>query len=207
MRIVKQSVKLIGLMRPVDGESPPGQLIERAGRVCWKSEDRITEDSHKEFVDRICNQYGHESVAEHSGATFHIVTNRAIGNELVRHRIASYSQESTRYCNYSKDKFGGVSFIEPEFTDKKNQQNWLNLMEQIEQSYLAMIKNGVKPEVARDVLPLCLKTEIVATMNFRSWKHFLNLRSSPKAHYQIRELANLIKSDLLKVAPEYFQGE
>jgi thymidylate synthase (FAD) len=204
MRIVKQSAELIGLMRPTDTLSPPGKLIERAGRVCWKSEDRITEDSHVDFVDRICNQYGHESVAEHSSATFHLVTNRAIANELVRHRIAAYSQESTRYCNYSKDKFGGVAFIEPEFSNQELRDRWYNLMVQIEQQYLSMVQQGVKPEVARDILPLCLKTEIVATMNFRSWKHVIELRTSPKAHYQIQELIGLVKKDLLKVAPEYF---
>lgn len=184
--------------------------IERAGRTCYKSEDNISEESAKRFVSSIIKR-GHESVIEHEKITIRVICDRGVTHELVRHRIASYSQESTRYCNYCNDKFGQeITFIEPCFfnsdteQDKKNKQIWLDSMQQIENNYNALIKNGAKPEEARAILPNSLKTEIVVTMNLRAWRHFLKLRTDKAAHPQIREIASMILTELKEKLPTIF---
>jgi thymidylate synthase (FAD) len=165
--------------------------IEKAGRVCYKSEDKITSDSSKEFIRKIL-QSGHESVIEHEKITVKIVCDRGVSHEIVRHRIASYSQESTRYCNYSKDKFGNeLTLIRPFFwqNDPEKYTIWKETMQVIENNYNKLISQGAKPEEARSILPNSLKTEIVVTMNLREWRHFFKLRTSAEAHPQMREIA------------------
>lgn len=173
--------------------------LEAAGRTCWKSEDKTTDTSYCTFIEGILSK-NHESVIEHHNITVRIITDRGVTHELVRHRLASYSQESTRYANYSKDKFGNeITVVLPvEFYDIDNTNTmlvaryneWYNAMECCEKSYLAMITQfGAQPQLARSVLPNSLKTEIVVTMNLRSWRHFFELRSSNAAHPQIRDLA------------------
>jgi len=130
-------------------------------------------------------------------------------HEFVRHRLASYSQESSRYCNYSKAKFGGeITVIEPpglaEMGTGFNRDQWRLSVETAERCYLNMIEHGCKPEIARSVLPTCLKTEFVVTANFREWLHFIKLRTSPKAHPQMREVAGLIRDLLVIECPEVF---
>ncbi len=164
--------------------------IEQIGRVCYKSEDRITEDSSERFVRKIIRN-GHESVIEHEKVTVRIICDRGVSHEIVRHRIASYSQESTRYCNYCNDKFGNeLTFVRPYFwlDDKKKYDIWINAMEQSEKAYLNLIKLGATPQEARSVLPNSLKTEIIVTMNLREWRHFFILRTSSKAHPQMRQI-------------------
>lgn len=167
--------------------------IERAGRVCYKSESNINETSAINFIKSILKN-GHESVIEHESITLRIICDRGVSHEIVRHRIASYSQESTRYCNYSNDKFGNqLTFIKPSFWDSKenNQkyQIWIETMELIERNYIKLIELGATAQEARAILPNSLKTEIVMTMNLREWRHFLKLRTSLKAHPQMREIA------------------
>jgi thymidylate synthase (FAD) len=164
--------------------------IEKAGRVCYKSEDKITSDSSKEFIRKIL-QSGHESVIEHEKITVKIVCDRGVSHEIVRHRIASYSQESTRYCNYSKDKFGNeLTLIRPFFwqDDPEKYSIWKETMQVIENNYNKLISQGARPEEARSILPNSLKTEIVITMNLREWRHFFKLRTSGEAHPQMREI-------------------
>ena len=164
--------------------------IELAGRVCYKSEERITSDSALGFVQRIL-QRGHESVLEHEKVTVRIICDRGISHEIVRHRIASYSQESTRYCNYTLDKFQNeLTFIRPFFWNEETEKFhiWKETMSVIEQNYFALIHSGATPQEARSVLPNSLKTEIVVTMNLREWRHFFKLRASPFAHPQMQEL-------------------
>lgn len=187
------------------------QAIERAGRTCYKSEHLISTDSAKRFVKNIISR-GHESVIEHEKITIRIICDRGVSHEIVRHRIASYSQESTRYCNYCNDKFGNeLTFIEPCFfnsdseQDKKNKQIWLDTMEQIEKNYNMLIDNGAKPEEARAILPNSLKTEIVVTMNLRAWRHFLKLRTDKAAHPQIREISDMILKELKEKLPTIFE--
>jgi thymidylate synthase (FAD) len=173
---------------------PDGQTIlkniELAGRICYKSEDMITEESAKKFVQRILKS-GHHSVIEHANITVRFVCDRGITHELVRHRLASYSQESTRYANYSKNKFGReITVIKPLFWEESSTKYsiWKAAMENAEKAYMELIDAGAPPEQARSVLPNSLKTEIVVTCNIREWRHIFSLRCSKQAHPQIREI-------------------
>ena len=202
MRIIEPSVELVddfdaaAIMRK----------IERAGRVCYKSEGNIKDGSAEKFIRGIIKR-GHESVIEHASVSFKIVCDRGVTHELVRHRIASYSQESSRYCDYSAGKFGGeLTFIKPCFwsEDDENFQLWRETMELIEKNYLAMRAAGAKPEQARSILPNSLKTEIFVTMNLRELRHFLKLRTAPAAHPQMREIALKIYQILVEKLPAVF---
>lgn len=185
------------------------QQIESAGRTCYKSENNITEDSSKRFIANLIKR-GHESVLEHGVISVKITCDRGILAELTRHRIASYSVESTRYVNYQE----GITVIEPCFweEDKKNTdtdlddkyQCWLRTIEFIEQSYKMLIKFGATPEEARTILPNSLKTEIVVTTNIRIWRHILKLRSGQGVHPQFIEIVRLLLKKFNKVLPEIF---
>ncbi len=182
------------------------QKLERCGRVCYKSEDKITEGSAEKFIGMILKS-GHESVLEHEKLTVKFICDRGVTHEIVRHRIASYSQESTRYCNYSKDKFGNeLTFIRPCFwaDDSKEYAVWKQAMEEIEKTYVKLISLGAKPEEARSILPNSLKTEIVCTMNLREWRHFFRLRTAERAHPQIREISVALLDELKKRIPVIF---
>jgi len=182
------------------------QKLERCGRVCYKSEDKITEGSAEKFIGMILKS-GHESVLEHEKLTVKFICDRGVTHEIVRHRIASYSQESTRYCNYSKDKFGNeLTFIRPCFwtDDSEEYAVWKQAMEEIEKTYVKLISLGAKPEEARSILPNSLKTEIVCTMNLREWRHFFRLRTAERAHPQIREISVALLDELKKRIPVIF---
>jgi len=177
--------------------------IEAAGRVCYKSEDKINDTSSELFVKSIINR-GHESVIEHEKITVSIICDRGVSHEIVRHRIASYSQESTRYCNYSNDKFGNeLTFIKPCFWKESDPcyALWKEQMQPIENTYFQLISAGALPQEARSVLPNSLKTEIVVTMNLREWRHFFRLRTAPGAHPQMREIANKMLDDFKNRVP------
>lgn len=181
-------------------------MIEKAGRVCYKSEDLIKEGSAEKFIKNIIKR-GHESVIEHISISAIIFTDRATSHQIVRHRIASYSQESQRYCNYSKDKFNNeITFIEPVFLDEDSaiKSAWLNAMNNAAKSYFELIALGAKPEQARTVLPNSTKTELVMTMNLREWRHFLKLRTSKEADPQIREIAKMLLVQLNDYLPVIF---
>ena len=181
--------------------------IEQYGRVCYKSEDKIKSDSAAPFIRRIIKS-GHESVIEHEKLPVKIVCDRGVTHEIVRHRIASYSQESTRYCNYSQDKFGNeLTFIKPCFWDETSlaYEIWKDQMQEIERNYFALIDTGASPEQARSILPNSLKTEIVVTMNLREWRHFFLLRTSVRAHPQMREVAIPLLQQMQKLLPPIFE--
>lgn len=180
--------------------------IEVYGRVCYKSENSITQDSAAKFIQMLIKN-GHESVLEHEKITVKFVCDRGVSHEIVRHRIASYSQESTRYCNYHNDKFGNeLTLIKPCFWSEEQEQYkiWENLMANIEQNYNLLISLGAKPEEARSILPNSLKTEIIVTMNIREMRHFLKLRTSSKAHPQMREIACALLQELQEKLPVLF---
>lgn len=182
------------------------QRLERTGRICYKSEGKITETSYAPFL-RSLLQRGHESVIEHACLSVLIVCDRGVSHEIVRHRIASYSQESTRYCNYTNEKFGSeLTFIKPCFwaEDDPNYRIWEEQMRQAEQAYNALIAAGASPQEARSVLPNSLKTEIVVTMNLREWRHFFRLRTAPAAHPQMREMAELLLEAFRNGVPVIF---
>lgn len=185
-------------------ENPISMLkrLERAGRISHKSEDNITEDSYKSFLKMLI-KLGHESVLEHATLTVHAITERGISHEIVRHRIGSYTQESTRYCNYANDKFDGeLTLIASD--DILDDSYALECLLYTETCYKHLIKKGIRPEMARDILPNCLKTEIIMTYNIRSWRHFFKERLNKNAHPKIRELAMLILKDFHQNIPVLF---
>ncbi len=180
--------------------------IERIGRVCYKSEEKITDDSAEKFIETIIRS-GHESVIEHEKISVRFICDRGVSHEIVRHRIASFSQESTRYCNYYKDKFGKeLTLIKPLFWEENSEEYelWLQTMQTIEKAYNRMIEMGVKPQEARSILPNSLKTEIIVTMNLREWRHFFRLRTSLKAHPQMREVACALLDKFKEKIPVVF---
>jgi len=186
MRIIPPSHEIIAMP---DGANLV-RTIELAGRTCYKSEDKITDDSAERFVKMIIKS-GHESVIEHSSASVRFICDRGVTHELVRHRIAAFSQESTRYCNYSKDKFGDeITVIRPLFFEPESPAyaRWEKAMQEAETAYMELLGAGAKPEEARSVLPNSLKTEIVMTANLREWRHVFRLRCARRAHPQIREI-------------------
>ena len=190
MKVIEPSVYL---EQKLDADSIM-RHIEKAGRVCYKSEGHISDNSAENFIKKILIQ-GHESVIEHVSVTFHVVCDRGVTHEIVRHRIASYSQESTRYCNYSQDKFGKeLTFIKPCFWNEgsDNYALWKALMLDIEKKYFELLDKGATPQQARSILPNSLKTEIIITMILREWRHFLKLRTSKEAHPQMRQVAIMI---------------
>ena len=183
------------------------EIIERAGRVCYKSEEKISKGSSEKFIKGIIKR-GHESVIEHCSITVKFICDRGVSHEIVRHRIARYSQESTRYCNYSKDQFGNeITVIKPCFWDESspNYLIWKKQMESIEKAYFDLLSNGAKPEEARSILPNSLKTEIVVTMNLREWRHFFKLRTSRRAHPQMREVAIMLLENFKTTLPTVFE--
>lgn len=194
------------ILTPINGNRIL-QSIELAGRVCYKSEDRITEGSALKFVKMIMDpSRRHESVIEHESISVRIIGNRGLTHELVRHRIASYSQESTRYCNYSKDKHEGQLKIMDcrEWLTEAQAAMWEDAMEYAERSYLTLISVGVKPQIARGVLPIDLKTEIVVTANLREWRHIFSMRTAKGAHPHIRTVMRGILRDFREEIPVLF---
>lgn len=194
MILVKPSFEILNVNASLE-------LIERAGRTCYKSESKVGEFHTAEFIQSIIKR-GHESVIEHSSVMVKIICDRGVTHEIVRHRLASYSQESTRYCNYG----GGVTFVIPPWTSFLEgeyhhifcakwdipfnaEQVWFSSMLDHEDQYIALLDLGWTPQQARSVLPNSLKTEIVMTANLREWRHFFKLRCTPAAHPQMREIA------------------
>lgn len=180
--------------------------IELCGRVCYKSESKIKEGSAEKFVTAIIRN-GHESVIEHVSFTVKFIVDRGVSHEMVRHRLASYSQESTRYCNYSKDDFQSeITFIEPYYLAEGSPgwMEWMLAMEAAEKAYFNLLNIGHSPQEARAVLPNSLKTEVMMTANLREWRHFLKVRTSKAAHPQIREVAIPLLHELQRLIPVVF---
>lgn len=202
MNIIAPSVEILD---EINGEEIL-RKIEKIGRVCYKSENKISEDSAEKFIINILKS-GHESVIEHEKISVRIICDRGVSHEIVRHRIASYSQESTRYCNYSNERFGReLTVIKPVFWDEDTPEYniWLGVMNEIEEKYNRLIEMGAKPQEARSILPNSLKTEIIVTMNLREWRHFLKLRTAMGAHPQMREVALMILSKFKTEIPVFF---
>lgn len=199
MNIIKASVEF---MEPVDGGAILRHL-ERCGRVCYKSEGKIADGNAAKFL-RSLIQRGHESVLEHKSITVKFICDRGVSHEIVRHRIASYSQESTRYCNYGGT---GITVIAPSYLDRKSEayEDWEMAMRDAENAYMALLEAGHSPQEARAVLPNSLKTEVVMTANIREWRHFLRLRCSKAAHPQIREVALKLLEMMRQEMPVLFE--
>jgi thymidylate synthase (FAD) len=208
MILVKPSHKILFL------SSEPLKTIEAAGRTCYKSEGKITEDSAEKFVKMVVKQ-GHHSVIEHAFMSVRFICDRGVTHEIVRHRLAAYSQESTRYCNYK----GGVTFVIPpwvalgagEYTFVTAEQGivrpdwtWYRCMLEAERDYKDLLDYNWSPQQARSVLPNSLKTEIVMTANLREWMHVFKLRTSKAAHPQIRELMIPLLEEVKTLVPVIF---
>jgi thymidylate synthase (FAD) len=185
------------------------QKIEAAARTCYKSEGKIQEGSAAKLVAGLIKS-GHEAMLEHASVTVKFVVDRGISHELVRHRLASFAQESTRYCNYSKDDFGSeITFIIPDYLEYKSEgwNIWKESMKQAEDAYFKMLDFGLSPQQARAVLPNSLKTEVVMTANLREWRHFFKLRAlgtTGKPHPQMLEVAVPLLEDMKNLIPVVF---
>lgn len=180
--------------------------LERYARVCYKSEDKLRDEVNTSFLGGII-KHGHESVIEHEKITLMFITDRGITHEIVRHRVGSYSQESTRYCNYSNDKFGNeITVIDPFFYRNRPAEYalWEKACQEAEGNYFALLEAGSTPQEARSVLPNSLKTEIVVTYNLREWRHFLRLRCDKGAHPQVKEIAIPLLKYFKEILPTLF---
>lgn len=191
-------------------------FLEAAGRTCYKSEDRIGPNTAEPFVKKLVCDLKHESVIEHCSLSVRFIVDRGVSHEMVRHRLASFSQESTRYCNYGKK---GVVFIIPPWckvlegsygiggvppSSSMGDTLWFQSMWGASVSYELLLLQGWAPQQARAVLPNSLKTEVVMTANLREWRHVLTLRTSRAAHPQIREVMVPLLRDLQGVLPVVF---
>lgn len=202
MKIVDQSFELV-FFKTEDGLGAE-KIIERCARSCYKSEDRIGDGSEVVLLQNLIER-GHTAMLEFCDVLVNIVCDRGLANELVRHRIGSYAQESTRYCNYAKGKFGSeLTVVRQPDLEGAAYDVWVEAMKSAENHYLTLSGLGVKPEISRSVLPIATKTEIWAKYNIREWMHVLNLRCSPKAHPAIRALMLGILKDLNNKMPILF---
>ena len=203
MRVISPSFEIIN--RP-DGQEVLKHL-ELCGRVCYKSESGIGEGSAERLVRHMLSR-GHESPIEHYSVSVRVICDRGVSHEWVRHRLASYSQESTRYCNYSQDKFGNeLTFIKPYFAELHTAlySTWVIAMAEAEKAYFDLLDFGAKPEDARSVLPNSIKTEFICTMNLREWRHFFRLRCAPAAHPAMREISIPLLAEFREMLPVVFE--
>lgn len=207
MRLIKASYEILYM------NSEPLKLIEFAGRTCYKSEEKITPESAQKFVQKL-NDLKHYSVIEHSMLTIKFIIDRGISHELVRHRLASFSQESTRYCKYNDHLTfiipSWTGFLEGYYTEpityKCPGTEWHNALLEIEHRYKNLLSYKLSAQHARSILPNSLKTELVMTANFREWNHIFKLRTSPSAHPQMIEIMKPLKKELSTMYPEIFGG-
>lgn len=209
VRIVKPGYVIL---TPIDGEGILKQ-IEAIARTCYKSEDKITEGSAERMVRNLIKN-GHEAMLEHYSISVRFIVDRGVSHELVRHRVASFAQESTRYCNYSQDRFEHhITVIEPNFAEFEKddwitcREVWEDSCKTAEYAYFKLLEKGVTPQIARSVLPNSLKTEIVMTANLREWRHFFKLRAAGttgKPHPQMLEVTVPLLNELKSKIPIVF---
>lgn len=214
MKIIEQSVKVLFPRSLEEGEEEL-RRIEIAGRNCWRSEGKITDDSYLTFINNLIKR-GHESPLEFGEIMLDIMTSRDVLAEITRHRLASFAVESQRYVNESKDE-GGIKFIRPMFHtpfdpyhDYTNRdpiyeasRKWEDAMELAEDAYNRMIELGIKNQDARKVLPNSTACRIMMKINLRELRHIYALRSSPAAYPEMRELMRLLKIEVDKVYPGF----
>jgi len=209
MKVIEPYIEYILFHRP-EGLSME-ECLERAGRTCYKSEDKITDESAPKFV-RMLRKRGHHAMLEHAIATVKFVADRGLTHELVRHRLASFGQESTRYCNYSKGKFNSEITVvqQPGLEEHKFPRRralWVKAMEDAERHYFELIEAKVPPEIARSVLPIGLKAEIVMTANLREWRHVFKMRCDKYAHPIIRGLMLQVLARFNEEIPSVYEDQ
>lgn len=205
MKIIKPTFEIL---TPINKDEVLKHL-ETVARTCYKSEDKITEQSAPKMVKALIRSQ-HLAMIEHFSVSVKMTVDRGVSHEIVRHRVASYAQESTRYCNYNQGKFGNeITVIEPLFFEKGTPEYiiWEESCLQAEKAYNELIQLGHSPQEARSVLPNSLKTEIVVTMNLREWIHFFNLRAlgtTGAPHPQMKEIALMVLAEFSNQLPEIF---
>lgn len=210
MKVIEQGYEILNI------SDKPLQSMELSARLCYKSEDKTTDDSAETLIRSLIKS-GHDKILEFADITVKITTDRVCSHQLVRHSVGiSILQESQRYCNYSKDKFGhNVVFINPILSATENdiiylKENntayrlWENSCIKSELAYFDLLKTGIKAEMARLVLPNSTKTELIAKINFRALIHIFNLRCSPKAQPQIRALFIELRKEMQQLFPVIF---
>lgn len=184
------------------------QNLERACRTCYRSEGLITEGSYKRLLNNCINR-GHESILEHEKITIRMCCDVGVYKDLTRHRAGTaFSIESTRYCNYSKDKFtNNIKFIDPVFIqDENNYASWKEAMKHIEIYYMVMANNNAKPDELRMLLPHSTAAEVTMTCNIREWKHILDLRCSKMVHPSVRQVMIPLLLKFKETMPEIFDS-
>jgi thymidylate synthase (FAD) len=215
MKIVEQSYSILSPSTVGSSDyltaafAREAKLIEKAGRTAYKSEKKTTADSYDQFIRGLIKR-GHEAVIEFGSMAVKFVTDRGVSHELVRHRMCSFVQESTRYCNYDYDRFGReLTVIKPSTWDSwsESQQDWWEgSLKYAELNYLLMVQDDMQPGEARSVLPNSLKTEIVVRANFREWRHIFRLRALSKAaHPDMRALMLPLYADCRSLLPCVFE--
>lgn len=203
MKIIEPKVELIN----APDYTTLLSTVEQAGRTCYKSEDKITDGSAEKFVRNILKR-GHEAVIEHGSLTVRFICDRGVSHEIVRHRLAAYAQESTRYCSYDKNQFGSeITVIRPcTLADTDSPYRiWKRSCEHAEVAYFDLLNEGCTPQEARSVLPNSLKTEVVMTADLREIRHFLKLRCAMAAHPDMRVVANMLLTLLKQTYPVFFE--
>lgn len=203
MKIIEPSVELIN----APDYKTILTTIEAAGRTCYKSENKIMDGSAEKFVRGIIKR-GHEAVIEHGSLTVRFICDRGVSHEIVRHRLAAYCQESTRYCSYDKNQFGSeITVIRPSTFDTNTPvyRIWKHSCENAEVAYFDLLNEGCTPQEARSVLPNSLKTEVVMTADLREIRHFLKLRCAMAAHPDMRVVANMLLTLLKQTYPVFFE--
>lgn len=212
MKIIKPSFSVWENLEDPEVTNRMLLKLEEIGRTCYKSSSALSLESASKFI-RTLIENGHEAMLEHVNITVKFVVDRGVSHELVRHRMASFAQESTRYCNYSKDKFGNeLTFIKPFYLKKDDDPfsdygTWLSAMCACEDRYLELIHTGRSPQEARAVLPNSLKTEIWMTCNLREWRHVLKLRAAGttgKPHPQMAEVMVPLLEHFKNYLPDVF---
>ena len=202
MKIIKPSAQIISRVNRDDVLDH----LEVVGRTCYQSDPK---GDPGEFVKNLIKR-GHEAIIEHYSISVRFIVDRGISHEIVRHRLASFAQESTRYCNYSQGKFNGeITVIKPLFFDEGTDgyADWISSCKIAENHYFDLLRYGCTAQEARSVLPNSLKTEIIMTANLREWRHFFKLRAlglTGRPHSQMVEVALPLFRQMKRILPEIF---
>lgn len=202
VKVVPISAKI---MTPLDKEFIFRHL-ELCIRNCYKSEDKITPDSAEKMIRKII-ELNHEAMLEHFSITVQLTTDIGVYKDLTRHRIASFAIESTRYCNYSKGKFGSeLTVIEPPelVSGTPAYDIWFRAMEQAEKAYNALAESGYKADVCRMVLPHSVKASVIMTANIREWRHIFKLRTAKAAHPTVQQTMKILLREMKEKLPVLF---
>ena len=202
MKIIDPSFEVY----PGDLDQALMQRLELIARTCYKSENKIAPGTADVLIQKIIDR-GHEAMLEHAVISVKFIVDRGVSHEIVRHRLAAYAQESTRYCNYANDKFGGeITVIRPVFwtSDAPEYKVWKRAMQLAEDAYMMLMEFGTPPQEARSVLPNSLKTEIWASYNPREWRYFFKMRDAEDAHPQMRQVTHPLHALFAEKYPVLF---